>query len=96
MGTQVRGQEFGFASQRAAAQDAINRFNAQQQAEANLYNIQAGDRDFRNQILKQQLVQGAIGPVVQMQTKDAEAKKKMIEDANAGLMELGKAGASAF
>lgn len=93
MGTQMRGQEFGFASQRAAAQDAINRFNAQQQAEAALYNIQAGQRDFNNQLAKQGLVQSAGGRLAAGYQGQAQQTEKDYGDAAAAVNELGQAGA---
>lgn len=93
MGSQVRGQEFGFASQRAAAQDAINRFNAQQQADVNLWNIQAGDRDFKNQLLKQQLVQAAGGKLASGHLGQAQKTEETFGDIAEGVNQLGQAGA---
>lgn len=47
---QMRGQEFGQASQRGAAQDAINRFNTGQRTQTQQYNLGLGQQDFMNQM----------------------------------------------
>lgn len=46
----VRGQEFGQAAQRAAAQDAINRFNVGQRDRTQAYNLGIPQQDFENQM----------------------------------------------
>lgn len=61
LGSKVRGQEFDIAAQRASAQDAINRFNALQRTQAQQYNLEAGQRDFENQLAALNAMQGASG-----------------------------------
>lgn len=61
MGSKMRGQEFDIAAQRAAAQDAINRFNVGQRSEAQKYNLGAGQREFENQMDLARMRQGAGG-----------------------------------
>ena len=46
----VRGQDFGIASQRAAAQDAINRFNVGQKWQTQMYNLGVPQQNFENQM----------------------------------------------
>lgn len=48
MGGQVRGQDFGVASQRAQAQDAINRFNTGQRTQNQAYNLGLPQQGFEN------------------------------------------------
>ena len=50
MGGNVRGQDFGIASQRAQAQDAINRFNTGQRTQNQAYNLGLPQQDFSNQM----------------------------------------------
>ena len=57
----MRGQEFDIAAQRAAAQDAINRFNVGQRTRAQEYNLGAGQREFENQMDLARMRQGAGG-----------------------------------
>jgi hypothetical protein len=47
---QVRGQDWGIASQRATAQDAINRFNASQRAASQAYNLGLPQQEFENRL----------------------------------------------
>jgi hypothetical protein len=47
---QMRGQEFGQASQRGAAQDAINRFNTGQRTATQQYNLGVPQQNFENQM----------------------------------------------
>ncbi len=46
----MRGQEFGQAAQRGAAQDAINRFNTGQRTQNQAYNLGLPQQDFMNQM----------------------------------------------
>lgn len=46
----VRGQDFGIASQRAQAQDAINRFNVGQKYNTQMYNLGIPQQNFQNQM----------------------------------------------
>ena len=46
----MRGQDFGQAAQRAAAQDAINRFNTGQRSATQAYNLGLPQQDFENQM----------------------------------------------
>ena len=65
MGSQVRGQEYEMQANKAAAQDAINRFNTQLRNEAFLRNINEQNRlaqqRFQNQISQGEARMGAIG-----------------------------------
>jgi hypothetical protein len=49
-GSAIRGQDFGIASQRAQAQDAINRFNVGQKSSTQAYNLGVPQQDFENQM----------------------------------------------
>lgn len=84
-GSQMRGQEFGFAAQRAQAQDAINRFNAMQGTEAQKYNLEAGQRDLENQLAILRAQQGAGGQY-------ADALKGRAKDTQQTAGRYGKAG----
>lgn len=75
-GSQMRGQEFGFASQRAAAQDAINRFNAMQGTEAQKYNLEAAQRDFENQLRKLGAMRGVTGAMAGQYSDKAEREEE--------------------
>lgn len=46
----MRGQDFGQAAQRGAAQDAINRFNVGQRTQNQGYNLGLAQQDFENQM----------------------------------------------
>lgn len=50
MSGRVRGQDFGIASDRAAAQDAINRFNVGQKGATQAYNLGVPQQNFTNQM----------------------------------------------
>lgn len=58
---QMSSQEFGQASQKAAAKDAINQYNAGARARAAQYNAGLGQQDFYNRMAKTQGASGYYG-----------------------------------
>lgn len=61
LGGQVRGQEFDIASARAAAQDAINRFNVGQRSATQQHNLGVPQQDFENALRRAQAQRQAAG-----------------------------------
>lgn len=59
----MRGQEFGMASERARAQDAINRFNVGQRTDTSRYNQSLTQQDIENQM---RLAAGRFGAATTM------------------------------
>ena len=86
LGGQVRGQEFGMASERASAQDAINRFNVGQKTATQQYNLGLAQQGFENQLRLAEARRAAAA-------QRAGAGKQSAEDAEKSAQKWGAAGA---